>query len=73
MNFTERYTILNNIIAQRGLDIDLYQELAKAESMINQIEQQKITPPPVPAEITDPTLSRGSQTGEPMVGKYDNI
>jgi hypothetical protein len=73
MKFTERYAILNNIIAQRGLDVDLYQELAKAESMINMIEQQKLTPPPVPPEITDPAMSQEPRTGEPMVGKYDDL
>ena len=73
MNFTERYKILNNIIAQRGLDADLYMELAKAESMINQIDQQKMTPPPVPPEITDPAMSQEPQMGDQTMGKYDNL
>lgn len=66
MNFTDRYRILQNIIAQKGLDIDLYQELAKAESMINAIEQNKMMPPPVPEDIaTDNT--------QPTVGRYDDL
>jgi hypothetical protein len=73
MNFTDRYRILSNIVAQRGLEVDLYQELAKAESMINQIDQQKMMPPPVPPEITDPTMSQDPQMGEPMAGKYDDL
>lgn len=73
MNFTDRYRILSNIVAQRGLEVDLYQELAKAESMINQIDQQKMMPPPVPPEITDPTINQEPQMGEQVMGKYDNL
>jgi len=54
MNATERYKILMNIVAQKGIEIDLYSELAKAEAMINAIEQGKMMPPPVPPEITEP-------------------
>jgi len=48
---TERWRILQNIIAQKGIDADLYSELAKAESMINAIDQGKMMPPPIPPEI----------------------
>lgn len=65
MNFSDRYRILQNIIAQKGLEVDLYQELAKAESMIHMIDEMKVTPPPVPQDIANTT--------QPTVGKYDNI
>ncbi len=71
MKFSERYAILNNIIAQRGLDVDLYQELAKAESMINMIEQQKMIPPPVPSDVAD--MGAVQNTASQTAGKYDDL
>ena len=49
---SERYRILQNIIAQKGIDADLFTELARAEAMINNIEQGKMMPPPIPPEIS---------------------
>jgi len=71
MNATERYKILMNIVAQKGIEIDLYSELAKAEAMINAIEQGKMMPPPVPPEITnepiEPTMNQPPEdTGQMM-------
>lgn len=66
MNFTDRYRILQNIIAQKGLDVDLFQELARAENMINAIEQQKMTPPPVSEDIATDNI-------QPTVGRYDDL
>ena len=69
-----------NIIAQKGIDIDLYSELAKAESMINAIDQGKMIPPPLPPEITEPVgqlgqppVSSDMEPTEPITGKYDNL
>jgi hypothetical protein len=42
MNATDRFKILSNIVAQKGTDnVDLYAELAKAESMVNLMDTQK--------------------------------
>jgi len=72
MNASERWRVLNNIIAQKGIDIDLYAELGKVESMINGIDQQGMMPPPVPPEITNPQGELGAEPppesmGTPMV------
>jgi hypothetical protein len=56
MNNTERYKILMNIVAQKGIDGDLFLELAKAEQMIHNIEQGKMTPPPLPPELSQPQV-----------------
>lgn len=58
---TERYKILQNIIAQKGMDADLWTELAKVESMINGIDQQGMMPPPVPSELTNPQGELGAE------------
>jgi len=76
MNATDRYKILQNIIAQKGIDSDLFSELAKVEATINAIDQGKMMPPPVPPEITQPTTQPNEpipQTTEPTMGKYDNL
>jgi len=72
MNASDRYRILQNIVAQKGIESDLYAELAKAEQMINMIDQGKMMPPPVPPEITEPTMEQPEQT-ETTTGKYDNL
>ena len=42
MNSQDRYRILSNIVSQKGTDnVDLYAELAKAESMVNLLDTQK--------------------------------
>ena len=42
MNSQDRYRILSNIVSQKGTDnVDLYAELAKAESMVNLMDTQK--------------------------------
>lgn len=66
MNFTDRYKILTNIIAQQGIEVDLYQELARAESEIHRMDQQMMTPPPVPDDIEADNI-------QPTVGRYDDI
>jgi len=70
MNATERYRILQNIVAQKGIDSDLYTELARAEATINMIDQGKMMPPPVPPEITnepiEPTMSQPTEQAEPI-------
>jgi hypothetical protein len=71
MNSTDRYKILMNIISQQGLDADLYTELAKAEKMINMIDQRKMMPPPIPEEPTQEPIE--PPTEQPITGKYDNI
>lgn len=76
MNASERYRVLQNIVAQKGIDGDLYAELAKAESMINAIDQGRMMPPPLPPEITEPTEPMNEpmpDQAEPMAGKYDNL
>jgi len=75
MNSTDRYKILQNIVAQQGVEADLYAELAKAEQMINAIDQGKMIPPPVPPELTQPAeeIAPNPEQTNPMEGKYDNI
>jgi hypothetical protein len=42
MTSQDRYRILSNIVSQKGTDnVDLYAELAKAESMVNLMDTQK--------------------------------
>ena len=56
MNATDRFKILSNISAQKGTDnVDLYAELAKAESMVNLMDTQKamaVQQPTTPPEVT---------------------
>jgi len=74
MNASDRYRILQNIVAQKGIESDLYSELAKAEQMINMIDQGKMMPPPVPPEITEPINEPTmSQPAQPTEGAYDNL
>ena len=75
MNASDRYRILQNIVAQKGIESDLYAELAKAEQMINMIDQGKMMPPPVPPEITEPIEPPMGQPqqSQPMEGAYDNL
>jgi hypothetical protein len=75
MNATERYRVLQNIIAQKGIDSDLIAELAKAESMINAMDQGKMIPPPLPPELSEPQSPTPLPPEEPSLeeGKYDNI
>ena len=73
MNASDRYRVLMNIVAQKGVDSgDLYTELARAEAMINGIEQGKMMPPPMPQEPTEPTMSQGGEAPL-MSGKYDEL
>lgn len=72
MNASDRYKVLQNIIAQQGIDGDLYTELARAEAMINGIDQGKMMPPPMPSEPTEPTMSPQGEA-PPMSGKYDEL
>ena len=66
---------MQNIVAQKGIESDLYSELAKAEQMINMIDQGKMVPPPVPPEIAEPIEPPMSQPqqSQPMEGAYDNL
>jgi hypothetical protein len=62
-----------NIVAQKGVDSgDLYAELARAEAMINAMEQGKMMPPPMPPEPTEPIMSQGGEAPL-MSGKYDEL
>jgi len=74
---TERYRILQNIIAQQGIEGDLWSELAKAEQMINMMEQGKMMPqtPPQPMQPQMPVepMMGEEQSAPPMSGKYDNL
>ena len=76
MNASERWRLINNIIARTGIDGDVIGELARAEAMINAIDQGKMMPPPLPPEITEPTEPMNEpmpyQAGS-MAGKYDNL
>jgi len=72
MNNSERYRVLMNIVAQKGIEGDLFSELARAEAMINKIDQGKMMPPPLPPEIND-TIEPMPEEEEPLTGKYDNI
>ena len=71
MTNRERYTVLLNIIARTGIDGDVIAELAKAESMINMIEQQKMIPPPVPSDVAD--MGAVQNTASQTAGKYDDL
>lgn len=76
MNASDRWKILQNIVAQQGIEVDLYSELAKAEQMIAMIDQGKMMPPPVPPEITQPMAQPTEQMPsepETNIGKYDNL
>ena len=76
MNASDRWKILQNIVAQQGIEVDLYSELAKAEQMIAMIDQGKMMPPPVPPEITQPMAPPTEQMPtepETNIGKYDNL
>ena len=56
MNATDRFKILSNISAQKGTDnVDLYAELAKAESMVNLMDTQKAMAVQQPMEPQQPT------------------
>jgi len=72
MNNSERYRVLMNIVAQKGIEGDLFSELARAEAMINKIDQGKMMPPPLPPEIND-TIEPMPEEEEPLTGKYDNL
>jgi len=55
MTSQDRYRILANIVAQKGTDsIDLYAELAKAESTVNMMDTQEamgaLQPPTPPVQ-----------------------
>ncbi len=74
MNYTDRYKILMNIVAQKGLDADLYMELGKVENMINLMEQGKMTPPPVPEAPLEPTMNQPqADMSQQQIGRYDNL
>jgi len=70
MNATERYKVLQNIVAQKGVDGDLFLELAKAEQMIHNIEQGKMTPPPLPQDLNTAQTSPQT-TGAPIMSQPD--
>jgi len=56
MNATDRFKILTNIAAQMGTDnVDLYAELAKAESMVNLMDTQKAMAVQQPMQPQEPT------------------
>ena len=67
MNATERYKILQNIIAKQGIEVDLYSELAKAESMINAIDQGRIMPPSLPPEVNQPIETPITQSPQEII------
>lgn len=69
---TDRYKLINNIVARVGIDGDIIGELARVESIINSIEQGKMMPPPMPPEPTEPTMSQGGEAPL-MSGKYDEL
>jgi len=58
MTAADRYKILQNIVAQKGTDnVDLHAELARAESMINIMDSQKMmqpAPPPMSTDVGQP-------------------
>jgi hypothetical protein len=88
MNSTDRFRILSNIVAQKGTDqVDLYAELAKAESQINQVQTMQemalqnpapVTSPETPESTISPemgqtpTNANNAQVGS-IMGKYDNL
>jgi len=63
---TERYKLINNITARVGIDGDIISELSKVESMINSIEQGKMTPPPLPPELNNALQAPLEGTGGTM-------
>lgn len=68
MNATDRFKILSNIVAQKGTDnVDLYAELAKAESMVNLMDTQKAMA--VSSNMEQPT----QPTTPPNTYKYDDL
>ena len=71
----DRYNILSRIVAQKGTDqVDLYAELGKAESLINNIQNERINSqinPPVTAPEA-PQAPIAPEAGQSM-GKYDNL
>ncbi len=67
---TDRYRIVQNILAQKGIDADLYTELARAEAMIHNIEQGKMIPPPLPPELNAAQTSPQT-TGAPIISQPD--
>lgn len=69
---TDRYRLINNIVARVGIDGDIIGELARVESIINGIEQGKMMPPPMPSEPTEPTMSPQGEAPL-MSGKYDEL
>ena len=74
MNASDRYKVLMNIVAQYGVEADLYAELAKAEKVINMIDQGKMTPPPLPdVEPEQPDMGQEPTQDESMIGRYDNL
>jgi len=74
LSSTERYNILANIVAQKGTrNVNLYAELAKAESSINMMNTMASMPPPVPVEPTMSQPTEQPQAGQGMMGKYDNF
>jgi len=72
MNASDTWRILQNIVAQQGIECDLYAEFAKTQRMINAIDQGKMMPPPLPPEIND-TIEPMPEEEEPLTGKYDNL
>lgn len=71
----DRYNILSRIVAQKGTDqVDLYAELGKAESLINNIQNERINsqinPPVVATEAPQDTIPAETTQG---MGKYDNL
>jgi len=74
MNAGDRWRVLQNIVAQKGIEIDLYSELARAEQMIAAMEQGKMTPPPVPEAPLEPTMNQPqADMSQQPIGKYDNL
>ena len=67
MNATERFRVLQNIVAQKGIESDLWAELGRAEQIINMMDQGKMMPPLMPEETAPDELS------SPTQGKYDDL
>jgi hypothetical protein len=76
MNSTDRFRILSNIVAQKGTDqVDLYAELAKAESQINQVQTMQEMALQNPTPVTTPETPESTIPSEvaSTTGKYDNL
>ena len=75
MNATDRWRILTNIVAQKGTrNVNLYGELAKAESMINMMDTQaSLQPPPQQNVQPQPEMQEQPPVQEQQMGKYDNL